>query len=114
LKRIVRMIALTLVFAGSAHAECRAVNAQELKAYLAANPAVRELVFFAAWCRDCKGKLEAAGPEQALVAVFEEQDRAARIWQQVNKQKSPCFFDRDESVARAWSVSSLPFSAAAR
>lgn len=108
------MIALIGVFAGNAKAECRAVNAQELKAYLAANPAVRELVFFAAWCKDCKGRLEAAGTEQAVVAVFEEQDRAGRIWQQVNQQKSPCFFDRDESVARAWAVSSLPFSAVLR
>lgn len=95
---------------GLAKADCRVVDAAELKAALAEKPEMKEIIFFAAWCKDCKDKLAAAGERQTVVAVFEDKERAERVWRSVNKTKSPCFVDRDDSIAKAWGVSGLPFS----
>lgn len=95
--------------ASPAATSCQPINGAGLRAYLDSHPDVKGIVFFAAWCRDCKGKLESAGKEEVLVAVFESQKRADQIWNDVNKRRNPCFIDINDSVAESFGVKSLPF-----
>jgi hypothetical protein len=92
-------------------ATCRAVNIKEFRDATKQGPT--RVIFFASWCSNCSRFLT---PERIadsiLVASADDQSKAEKVLLTYLKDRAGearCFFDKDDSIAKAFGVRNLPF-----
>lgn len=89
---------------------CSSVSSQDLQAFLKKHQEIRELVFFASWCRECLKRLNESSVNDAVfVGVFDDFDRINRVMESSKAIKADrCFYDMDGTIAQKYSLKSLP------
>jgi hypothetical protein len=96
--------------------ECRAVNLKEFREALAHGP--DRAVFFASWCSSCSQFItQDRIANTAFVAIADDKARAEKVLGTYLKDRAAaatCFFDKDESIAKAFGVRNLPFEKSLR
>lgn len=91
-------------------AECRAVNIKEFRD--ATTDGSQRVVFFASWCASCSRSITTDRIQDTIfVAAADDKAKAERVLDTYLKDRAnaaTCFFDKDESIAKAFGVRNLP------